>query len=770
MNLDYKRIQAIESIPSHDEKMIAAAVMYTEQGFYVIPVRPNDKAIPEKRTGLTYLSSSNKPDIARKWWDGKYKGWNIGLSCGAKDGIFVLDVDNGKDKNGFPALHQMIEDHGELITLKQRTPSGGIHYVFEWFECGRSSTSKIAKGIDTRGGSGSCSSHIVAWPSTINGKPYQWEDVRAVIQAPPWLADLMGVPWEHGSNIGQGGNRGNENVDDNALEQHFLPREIWAMLGCINVDALEYEEWLQIGQAIHSQHPDDVGIKLWDRWSQTGERYESNECEKRWNGFKAYGPIRVGTLIYFAKVGGYRIKPNVSEIEFGGEKSDYEALIDEMNKEWGIAVVGGKIRVIGAGINADPEQDLQLLTLDDFKNLTMNQQIAMTNGTGQTKPVPKSAIWLADEGRKEFRGGIHFRPDQEDEFKSKSGLVYNMWRGWTSEPAKGDWSKLKDHICQILCAGDEELSTWMLDWMADLYQDPANPKGCALVMKGIEGCGKGTLLHAMGQTMGRHYKHVTQEEHMTGRFNGHLQDALLVFADEVIYGGSKKTAGNLKAMVTESKLTVERKGIDAYSFKNCARIGIASNEDWFIPAGPQSRRWFVLDVLPDKASDGSWFGPLNNQLSNGGTEGMMFELLERKITSNLMVAPVTALLEEQRARFAESRHNSMSSWWYDCLEAQEISVMCYMTENMEDMSWPIMVSKPDLYNNYMEWARTAKMTEQPTSKALFYKRIFEFGITEVRPSSDIIIKRNGGKRLRMFEIPNLASAVAIYTKNTGKQL
>lgn len=277
-------------------------------------------------------------------------------------------------------------------------------------------------------------------------------------------------------------------------------------------------------------------------------------------------------------------------------------------------------------------------------------------------------------------------------------------------------------------------------------------------------------MEALGRTLGRHYKHMTQEDHLTGRFNGHLQDALLTFADEVVYGGSKKTAGTLKAMVTEPKLTVERKGVDAYSFKNCARVGIASNEDWFIPAGPQSRRWLVLDVLPDKANDEKWFNDIYREMGNGGIEAMMYELMEREITSNLKHAPHTKALQGQRERFLESRMDSLQQWWYDCLESQTIEIVCYLSDGLEEAQWPQLVNKPEIYDNYRGWVRNSGLSTQPMTKSLFYSRVAELGFVELRPASEMVIKRNGGKRQRMFEVPKHADACAAFKKLTGKEV
>lgn len=760
MNLDYSQIKQIDEIDDWDDKVLAAAVMYAEAGFYVIPIRRNQKAIPKKEENLGYTKSSRNPKTVAEWYKGKYRGWNIGLACGAKDGIFVLDVDNGK-KNGFPAYEAMVEDHGEFDTMVQRTPSGGLHVVFHWFENGRSSTSAIATGLDTRGGDGTCRSHIVAWPSKIDGKHYEWERVGGVSDAPEWLADLLGVPWERTETQG----RGSEEVGEDQLERTYTRREMWNMLSYIDPDELEYEEWLKVGQAIHTQHPDEGGLELWDRWSQKGERYEEGECDLRWKGFKPYGPVRIGTLVHFAQRGGYVAKPNVTELEQTRDSSEYEQLIEEMNAEWGIAVVGGKIRVIGRMLNANPERDLVMLSLDDFKNLNMNKKIAITDGAGKIKPVPKCQIWLADEGRKEFTGGVEFRPDKPTEFDSPTGLTYNMWRGWTMEPAKGDWSCLRRHIEEVICSGNEEYYTWLLDWMADLYQDPADPKGCAVVLKGLEGSGKGTLFEAMGRTIGRHYKHLTQDKHLTGSFNGHLQDALLVFADEVVYGGEKKSAGALKALVTEPKLMVERKGLDAYSYDNYARIGIASNEDWFIPAGPQSRRWFVLETSSERTKDRKWFDAIYKEMDNGGIEAMMYDLLRREITTDLKRAPETALLRDQQERYVASISDTFKGWWADCLERGTIDVMDEADEDGEIgvASWPRLVDKTALYDVYEDWCNTKRYERrQIKTKPEFYRLMERYGAKSVRPS----IKK--GPRRRMFDLGELQYHCDIFTKTTGQ--
>jgi hypothetical protein len=103
-------------------------------------------------------------------------------------------------------------------------------------------------------------------------------------------------------------------------------------------------------------------------------------------------------------------------------------------------------------------------------------------------------------------------------------------------------------------------------------------------------------------------------------------------------------------MVTEKQLVCERKGVDSFMYDNRIRLAVASNEDWFIPAGPESRRWLVLEVSDKHANDRRYFDALYDQMHEcGGLEAMMFDLQARKITSNLTKAIETEGLKAQRA-------------------------------------------------------------------------------------------------------------------------
>ncbi len=91
------------------------------------------------------------------------------------------------------------------------------------------------------------------------------------------------------------------------------------------------------------------------------------------------------------------------------------------------------------------------------------------------------------------------------------------------KPRPGSWARLQEHILKIVCAGDKNLRDWLMGWMARLVQCPGEQGEVAVVMRGIEGCGKGTLAKALLHILGQHGMAISNAKHLTGNFNGHLR-------------------------------------------------------------------------------------------------------------------------------------------------------------------------------------------------------------------------------------------------------
>jgi hypothetical protein len=96
--------------------------------------------------------------------------------------------------------------------------------------------------------------------------------------------------------------------------------------------------------------------------------------------------------------------------------------------------------------------------------------------------------------------------------------------------------------------------------MAHLVQKPWIKMKSSLVLQGLEGCGKGMIIQLLGKILGHKYFYQpTDISEILGTFNYMLDNKLLVYANEMLWGGDKKQAGILKKLLTEERRTSNMK-------------------------------------------------------------------------------------------------------------------------------------------------------------------------------------------------------------------
>jgi hypothetical protein len=317
--------------------------------------------------------------------------------------------------------------------------------------------------------------------------------------------------------------------------------------------------------------------------------------------------------------------------------------LERLNAEYAVVQYGGKVRVLGFDFQ-NGRKVATFLTFDDFSNYHRKETV-LVNG----KRVPLGRWWTNHPRRRTY-SGLTFRPDQGDVVDGR----LNLWRGWGVSPNPGDWSLMRQHLEEVIAAGNAEDAEYILNWLAWAVQHPAERAQVALVLKGGRGTGKGTIGNAMCCIFGQHAVQISSIEHLAGRFNAHLRDTCLVFADEAYWPGDKRAEGTLKRLITEPTLFVEAKGLDGVTVDNMLHVLMASNSDWVVPAGEHERRFAVFQVSEDRRQDKDWFAPLYEQLENGGYAAMLHELLHRELGDwHPRQVPMTGALRDQQVRNLE---------------------------------------------------------------------------------------------------------------------
>ena len=160
--------------------------------------------------------------------------YNYGILCGKVNNLIVIDLDLEKHKkdyrfvpSGFEKIKEYINEFGEFDTVTVKTPSGGIHYYFQYETKNKATNILINQipnatefygyGIDVRTEkkTGGVGGYVVGFGSQIDGNKYTIVNNKPIAEMPEDLAFwlLQGIP----------GNYNNEtNNKDNNIEKKNL--------------------------------------------------------------------------------------------------------------------------------------------------------------------------------------------------------------------------------------------------------------------------------------------------------------------------------------------------------------------------------------------------------------------------------------------------------------------------------------------------------------------------------------------------------------------
>lgn len=366
-------------------------------------------------------------------------------------------------------------------------------------------------------------------------------------------------------------------------------------------------------------------------------------------------------------------------------------LVELNDKHAVICDMGGKVRVVTERATEFGRTRISSMAFADFRNQYCNRRVVVgRDDDGKPEFEALGSWWLRHPLRRQY-DTIVFAPGKE------IPNAYNLWRGFAVEPKKGDQHKLfMEHIHANICNGDDAIFKYVMGWMARTVQIPNSPGATSIVMRGRQGVGKGAFAKGFGSLFGRHFVHVSNSKHLAGHFNGHLRDAVVVFADEAFYAGDKQNESVLKALVTEEMMIVEKKGYDSEMAPNYIHLIMASNYDWVIPANEAERRFMVIDVSDREIQKSEYFRPLHDSFYNqGGRENLLHYLLSYDLSEyDVTQMPKTAALQDQKIESMSSERKWLFSKLMD-------GAWCSSHED-----WQTEMGREWLFDNYIEFAKT----------------------------------------------------------------
>jgi hypothetical protein len=376
-----------------------------------------------------------------------------------------------------------------------------------------------------------------------------------------------------------------------------------------------------------------------------------------------------------------------------------EQVIEKFNKEYVQVTRGGKLRFLSLITD-------EYSTLADVRNTYINQTVRVKD-----KVENQAGVWLKSPNRIIYKGEV-FDPS------GTSADMLNLYKGLAVEPAKGHWGLFEEHIYENICSGHKYYYEWLIQWMAQLIQEPWAKMGTAVVIKGEKGTGKSIFAETYGRLFGSYFKTLNSGDHVVSRFNSVYERCLLLCADEACWGGNRSSENMLKGIITAPELWIECKGYEGSMKRNFTRLIFTTNSTWAVPASWDERRYLVLEIANNWQKNHKMFSAMSAQMSQGGYGAMLYDLLRKKITCNLRQPPVTKELKEQILLSEPPIKKWLRDWIDDC----------------ED--WPQWMNKQAAYLNYADWCRGAGIRYKG-GKLNFYKTMESYipNYKEVQPRS-----------------------------------
>jgi hypothetical protein len=299
-------------------------------------------------------------------------------------------------------------------------------------------------------------------------------------------------------------------------------------------------------------------------------------------------------------------------------------------------------------------------------------------------------------------------------------------------------------------------------------QNPGEQPEAALVLIGDEGTGKGLFFRALKRCFGQHGVQISNIDHLTGRFNKHLIDKCFLFADEIDWQRSKKDEGTFLRVVTEPTIFIEPKNIDSIEWPNRLHIGIASNKQLIVPAGPHARRWVINTVdnrwsleNASQAERNGYFRPLFRQMDEGGgCEAMLFDLLAMDLET---WHPRNIVLTDALADQKQQNLDPDVGWLQDIL----LNGILPGDENGIGIT-PVEV----LFESYLERATKGGGYSRRSNSTKLGMFLTKYGVTKTNRTMKVTRTVKGGsietRKFRgAYEFPELQDCRVAFEKLTG---
>ena len=290
-----------------------------------------------------------------------------------------------------------------------------------------------------------------------------------------------------------------------------------------------------------------------------------------------------------------------------------------------------------------------------------------------------------------------------------------------------------DHI-KILCNNEIPVFQYFLGWIAKMIQYPEIKSTCITLISD-EGAGKGTLMELFKAMMGENKVLETKDPNrdVWGTFNSIMMDAFLVNLNELEFKETTEAEGRIKALITDSQMVINKKGIDQFKITSYHHFIITSNKENPIKTQRGDRRKLIIRSSDELIGNTKYFVKIYALLDDENFVRTCYEFFKNYDLSNYIEKTIPET--EYQNDLKELSITAPEQWLND-----------FVLENQDEIE--MTLTSQDVFTDFRRWCITNNKKYDTTPLSLGVK------ITNLRING-VSKKKTNACNMRVFNIPLL---------------
>ena len=527
-----------------------------------------------------------------------------------KIGFYVIDIDVKNGKTAKDVLKD--EAYESLFTASNyvvQTGSGGVHFYFKIPDLDDGITVRQTikceelKPLlkDTENGEIDIITHTIATEGSsyiYEGKKYEYVSIKigsgisSVAESETVWGDISDIiinnPIEDAEDSKE---EFNTPLQDDEIKDH---------LKNIPNDKANWQQWYLMAQTIFNIYGRD-GFDLFNNWSKRCKYYNESATRQLWKGLRQGSRRGIGSILYLSR--------QADETQYRKIRAKYNILSYKSMKllleEDHFFVKEPKPMYV-----KKKQYEIIAYSPGSFQDLLKSHKYTIKDKNGVKKEHSFYEKYTADPNKLTY-DNMGYYPDNS-KCPSYTFNIYVLPLATFTSPSKDvDISKILQHI-DIMTGYTEGGSKFLIQYLAQIVQQPDVLPGMIILLYGKQGAGKDILVNWFGkEVLGNHlYYRVGNPFDLLSRFNHDFNGKLLLHCDEFNKGFMIKHQDDLKRIATSDTLKYEGKGVNSVSASNYGRIIMTTNNKDALLVEDNDRRYVMFKSSDEKVKDINYFKEL----------------------------------------------------------------------------------------------------------------------------------------------------------------